>query len=121
MGVAVKPICVAAEKYSKISRQAESAAALPRWHSSNNDKVEELRAELFVYVLVFFAARYCLIEREVYFIRLVCLPFLDFSHGRANGLKSLVRFDQREYSCLREKGCVFFARAFHSRQIFERL
>ena len=33
-GVAVRPIWVAAEKYSRISRQAESSAALPRWHSS---------------------------------------------------------------------------------------
>ena len=34
LGVAVRPIWVAAEKYSRISRQAESSAALPRWHSS---------------------------------------------------------------------------------------
>ena len=34
LGVAVRPICVRAEKYSRISRQAESSAALPRWHSS---------------------------------------------------------------------------------------
>ena len=33
-GVAVRPIWVAEEKYSRISRHAESAAALPRWHSS---------------------------------------------------------------------------------------
>ena len=33
-GVAVRPICVAPEKWSRISRQAESSAALPRWHSS---------------------------------------------------------------------------------------
>jgi len=32
-GVAVRPICVAAEKYSRISRRALSSAALPRWHS----------------------------------------------------------------------------------------
>ena len=30
LGVAVRPICVAAEKYSRISRQAASSAALPR-------------------------------------------------------------------------------------------
>jgi hypothetical protein len=34
LGVAVRPICVALEKYSRISRHAESSAALPRWHSS---------------------------------------------------------------------------------------
>src|SRR6185312_628794 len=34
LGVAVRPICVADLKYSRISRQAESSAALPRWHSS---------------------------------------------------------------------------------------
>jgi hypothetical protein len=33
-GVAVRPIWVAALKWSRISRQAESSAALPRWHSS---------------------------------------------------------------------------------------
>jgi uncharacterized protein len=34
LGVAVMPICVAAGKYSRISRHAESTTALPRWHSS---------------------------------------------------------------------------------------
>jgi hypothetical protein len=33
-GVAVRPICVAPEKWFRISRHAESSAALPRWHSS---------------------------------------------------------------------------------------
>ena len=34
LGVAVRPIWVAALKYSKISRHALSSAALPLWHSS---------------------------------------------------------------------------------------
>ena len=33
-GDAVRPIRVAGEKYSGISRHAKSSAALPRWHSS---------------------------------------------------------------------------------------
>ena len=33
-GVAVRPICVADEKYSSTLRQLASSAALPRWHSS---------------------------------------------------------------------------------------
>ncbi len=34
LSVAVRPIWEARSKYSRISRQAESSAALPRWHSS---------------------------------------------------------------------------------------
>ena len=34
LGVAVMPICVAAEKYSRILRQRLSSLAEPRWHSS---------------------------------------------------------------------------------------
>jgi len=42
LGVAVRPICVALEKYSRISRQAESAEALPRWHSSMTIRSKKL-------------------------------------------------------------------------------
>jgi hypothetical protein len=34
LGVAVRPIWVAAPKQLRMSRQAESSAALPGWHSS---------------------------------------------------------------------------------------
>ena len=46
LGVAVRPIWVAAEKYSRISRQAESSAALPRWHSSMTIRSKKPGGEL---------------------------------------------------------------------------
>ena len=45
-GVAVRPIWVAPEKYSRISRQAESSAALPRWHSSMTIRSKKSGREL---------------------------------------------------------------------------
>ncbi len=51
LGVAVRPIWVAPTKYSRTSRQAESSAALPRWHSSTTIRSKKSRRELLVDVL----------------------------------------------------------------------
>jgi len=64
-GVAVRPICVAPEKWSRISRHAESAAALRRWHSSMTDQIKEAGRKLAIELLAVFRSGDRLIEPEI--------------------------------------------------------
>src|ERR1022692_3775571 len=64
-GVAVRPICVAEEKYSRISRHAESSAALPRWHSSITIKSKKPGENFAEQLLVLLRPGDCLIEAKI--------------------------------------------------------
>ena len=65
LGVAVSPIWVAEEKYSRISRQAESSAALPPVAFVDHDQVEEAARELAVDFLIVLRPGHCLVEAEI--------------------------------------------------------
>ena len=75
-GVAVRPICVAAEKYSRISRQAESSAALPRWHSSITIRSKKPGENSRIELLPFLRAGDRLIEAEIDLVGGVDAPLL---------------------------------------------
>ena len=78
---------MAPEKYSRISRQAESSAALPPVAFVDNDHVEEIRGNLFEYLIFFVRSRYGLIEAQVDFIGRINLPVFDLGHHRPEWLE----------------------------------
>src|SRR6185312_15349770 len=109
-GVAVRPIWVAAEKYSRISRHAESSAALPRWHSSMTIRSKNPGENSRNSFLALLRAGNGLIEAEIDFIgsvdpalfvegqskfhsvpscrSMVLLPVLSFAIAAPKGRKS---------------------------------
>ena len=138
-GVAVMPIWVAAEKYSRISRHAESSAALPRWHSSMTIRSKKSRRELVVELLPFLRAGDRLIEAEVDLVRRVDAPLLvdrrdqvdfgavlsldhlaavlSFAIAAPNGLKSLTIVWSTSMLRSARKRIRFLRPAFHRRQM----
>src|SRR5262249_42508783 len=88
-GVAVSPICVAEEKYSRISRQAESSAALPRWHSSITIRVEEAGGALAGQLLPLLRAGDRLIEAGIDLVSGVNAALPIDGGGEVDGLPVL--------------------------------
>ena len=76
---------MADEKYSRISRQAESSAALPRWALVDHDEVEEAGRELTKNLLVFFRSGDCLIEAEIDFVGGIDAPSCVNGAGQVFG------------------------------------
>ena len=92
LGVAVRPIWVAAEKWSRISRQAESSAALPRWHSSITIRSKKSGRELPEQLLPLLGPGDRLVEAEVDLVRRVDPPLLVESERQVD-LAAVVPLD----------------------------